>query len=844
MIAGLASLALVGCGQSGARKLDAATFDGRSPATAPARTLRVLVEMPRPSLAGTLTGRPMSAGAQRAYVDSLEREQFALRGSLRAKGIGVRRIRTFARVWDGFAATIPTNDFPKLQTAGVRAQPVRRFFPATAGTGTPRQSEAAGPAARTAVRPASEPRLALLDTGVDYRVPLLGGGIGRRHPVTGGYDVLDGDRKPLPDSGGREGVRGNGHGTQLAELLVGRGPGTAAKTLLPGGGLYAIRIAGSQPDPVAGGRTVYATTDQLIAGLERAVDPSGDGATGDHIPTALVGVNAPYAGFERSPEARAVDGAVSLGTAVVVPAGNEGSTEGRFGSIGSPGAAPKAITVGGLNGPAEAPHAELGLVGKNGARVFRALVMTPVDVGRLPPRLPVALPHGPSQADPKAPADHLPAATSAAELTGVGGGSKLAGAVAVLERRGSLGAQIAAAAGVGAALIVVCNPEDGAILPAVNAGVAQLPVLGLTGDAARKALRLFDRGTAPGSGRGLAYLSTYKHRAGPGGEQLATYSSRGPTLALGLKPDLAAPAVGVIAAQPSRDADPVVLHGTSVAAARVAAQAAVLRERHGDWDAADVKAALVGGAVPSTAPQPLAAGAGALWGRGAPEPLVLSRPSSISLGLLPAGTAWQRRIELTVKNPSGGDLALTVQAQAMGGVPGASAVVDPSTVAIPAHGQATLGVVFAGTRAAGPGAVQGFIQLREGRRLTRVPYAGYVGRPVKGLIGLPRIERGGGRVHGTRFVVGRFARAELGALATIEPVERLELELVWRNGKRMRVLTPPGGAPELLPGEYAYTLDKSTLNQLPKGGYRFRASAVSPDGKSRQVESSDVFELR
>ena len=50
---------------------------------------------------------------------------------------------------------------------------------------------------------------------------------------------------------------------------------------------------------------VYARTDQLIEGLERAVDPNADGDAHDAARVALVGVAAPYAGFADDPAARA-----------------------------------------------------------------------------------------------------------------------------------------------------------------------------------------------------------------------------------------------------------------------------------------------------------------------------------------------------------------------------------------------------------------------------------------------------------------------------------------------------------------------------------------------------------
>src|SRR5918994_1495002 len=65
------------------------------------------------------------------------------------------------------------------------------------------------------------------------------------------------------------------HGTQMAGLIAGSGPagihGVAlAASILP------IRVAGWQPS-AEGGFAVYGRTDQLLAGIERAVDPDADG---------------------------------------------------------------------------------------------------------------------------------------------------------------------------------------------------------------------------------------------------------------------------------------------------------------------------------------------------------------------------------------------------------------------------------------------------------------------------------------------------------------------------------------------------------------------------------------
>ena len=85
--------------------------------------------------------------------------------------------------------------------------------------------------------------------------------------------------------------------------MADRGP-PATRGVARGASVLPIRIAGWQPDG-RGGYAVYSRTDQLIAGLERAVDPNGDGDAHDAARVALVGVGAPYAAFADDPAARA-----------------------------------------------------------------------------------------------------------------------------------------------------------------------------------------------------------------------------------------------------------------------------------------------------------------------------------------------------------------------------------------------------------------------------------------------------------------------------------------------------------------------------------------------------------
>src|SRR5579862_972446 len=139
--------------------------------------------------------------------------------------------------------------------------------------------------------------------------------------------------------------------------LGGNGLG-GAHGVAPGARVLPIRVAGWQPD-AAGDDVVYARSDQLIAGLESAVDPNGDGDTHDAARIAVLGVAEPFAAFADSPEAQAVAGATSLGTLVVVPAGNDGPAGPSFGSIAGPGGAPAALTVGATDGRPTEPAARV-----------------------------------------------------------------------------------------------------------------------------------------------------------------------------------------------------------------------------------------------------------------------------------------------------------------------------------------------------------------------------------------------------------------------------------------------------------------------------------------------------
>ncbi|MGV9929692.1 S8 family peptidase [Streptomyces olivaceoviridis] len=149
-------------------------------------------------------------------------------------------------------------------------------------------------------------------------------------------------------------------------------------------------------------------------------------------------------------------------------------------------------------------------------------------------------------------------------------------------------------------------------------------------------------------------------------DSLAPFSSRGPRLGDGaVKPDVTAPGVGIIAARASGttlgdpvDAHYVALSGTSMATPHVAGAAALLAQRHPDWDAQQLKDALISTAhtVPHT--QVTEQGGGRIDVATAMGPVRAS--GSVSLAPLTTGGSGGRQQSATVRYTNSGDRPVTL----------------------------------------------------------------------------------------------------------------------------------------------------------------------------------------
>ena len=171
-------------------------------------------------------------------------------------------------------------------------------------------------------------RIGILDTGVDYTHPDLGGCLGAGCKVAAGYDFVNHDADPMDD---------HGHGTHVAATAAGDGSYIGAsgpapiRGVAPGAEIYAYKVlsaSGSGWD------------DDIIAAVERCADPNGDGDSSDHLDVCSLSIGG--GGDPDDASSTAVDNATAAGVVFSIAAGNSGP---GASTINSPGTARRAITV-------------------------------------------------------------------------------------------------------------------------------------------------------------------------------------------------------------------------------------------------------------------------------------------------------------------------------------------------------------------------------------------------------------------------------------------------------------------------------------------------------------------
>lgn len=185
-----------------------------------------------------------------------------------------------------------------------------------------------------------------------------------------------------------------------------------------------------------------------------------------------------------------------------------------------------------------------------------------------------------------------------------------------------------------------------------------------------------------------------------GSDHLADFSSAGPRMVdEGLKPDLTAPGVDVLAARSQHigwgEGFYQVDSGTSMAAPHVAGAAVLLVQKHPTWSARQIKDALMGTSVRTPDYDAYRAGSGRLNVAAAYHSDQIIATGSVDAGLVPWSPGTQpQRITRTITYTNTTDKAITLALSVDGGDSPATAFTAGGTqVTVPARGTSTVDVV-------------------------------------------------------------------------------------------------------------------------------------------------------
>ncbi len=759
---------------------------------------RMIVVLKAPSVAQRLVHAGYATEVQeRTWNSQALASQQEVLAALAVAGIDVQPDFHFSRVLNGFSASLDPRAVSFLQNDGDVAgvYPVRATFPASTSEQLVKSASNAKP---DVVLPGENGRgvtIALLDTGIDFTHPWL------RDHVEPGIDLVNDTDDASAHADPQDPSQLELHATEMAGILL--------HGVAPAASVFPIRVAGWQPD-ADGTDAVYGRSDELIAGLDRAVDPNGDGDEHDAARVALVGVAEPYAAFTDDPEAQAVQGALELNTLVVAPAGNEGDAGPAFGSISGPASAPAAIAVGATDSRPSLDVARVVL--RRGLDVLYDKVQ-PL-LGPAPPAHALTLQVGTPRDDTQTTASFFDAA----------GNSLVAGkaAVAPLGDDPQAAAAAAAAAGARAVLLYGGPVAPGAlrIAESLDLPVAWIPTAAAEALLAAQRAGL-DVGVAIGRG----------HEAGNGDLGfVAGFSSRGLAFDGRVKPDVSAPGVGLATAEPGTAPDGTPLYGTvngtSGAAATVAGAAALLFDMRPALTASAARSLLVGYAQPGGAPA-TATGAGQLRLGASAVGEVAADQATIGFGVW-QGKSWHATRTIVVRNVTTRRLGISVEALTTAGESEAlEFTVSPKRLVL-REGRAHRVQITVRAPVAPPSqAVDGVIRITpDGGQALRVPWVLAFSRPSDSL--LPQVT-----IDHASFTPSDSAPAILtvraGAVSTsggiqIEPVSRLDILLYTASGRYVGVMAR---LRDLLPGSYSFGITGRGPNSivLAPGSYELRLAA-------------------
>ncbi len=436
-------------------------------------------------------------------------------------------------------------------------------------------------------------KIGVIDTGVDYSHRDLKGN------YRGGRDVVDGDTDPMETKGlfGQNTL----HGTHVAGIIAANGQ---MKGVAPGASIYAYRALG----PGGSG-----TSEQIIAAIERAIADKVD------IINLSLGTNVNGPDL---PLSLALNKAVEHGITAVTSSGNSGP---NIWTVGTPGTASKAISVGASTPTLQIPY----IMDRSGGKIKLELMQgsVPWDLNR--------------------------------EYELVSGGfgkteelENARGKIVLLER-GILtfSEKVKNAAEAGAVAAIIFNNTNGPLLGNLEQ-VSPIPIMGITKIEGKRLLQEIKEGNAH------VRTTIAEER-----DELAAFSSRGPvTDSWEIKPDVLAPGVAIQSTVPGGY---IPMQGTSMAAPHVAGACALIKEAHPDWNPEQIKAALMNYAKPLARTngelyRTYEQGAGRIQLKESLEAEVIAYPASLQFGRFQQDdTQHVHKATITIENISGHEQSIS-----------------------------------------------------------------------------------------------------------------------------------------------------------------------------------------
>jgi minor extracellular serine protease Vpr len=650
----------------------------------------------------------------------LQREQADFRAAARRAGVTFQERAAFRSLWNGLSVRIDPGDLGALQ----RVPGVTGLYP-VATVEIP-ETQTADPAMATALAMTGADiaqselglsgaglRVAVMDTGIDYLHPDLGGSSEATFPtgrIVAGYDFVGDDfnagvpgSAPEPDD---DPMDCNGHGTHVAGIV-------GADAAADGG------VTGVAPGVVFGAYKVFGcegstTADVMIAAMEMAL--------ADRMDVLNMSIGSAFQ-WPQYPTARAADRLVDRGMVVVASIGNSGAN-GLY-SAGAPGLGKTVIGVASFDNS----HVSL-----------NSFTISPDDA---------QIGYGVAAASPLPPTEGtLPMERTGTVTTPDDACSPLAAnsldGTSALIRRGTCPFHTKAlnAQNAGAAAVVLYNNEAGRFSPTVAGTPAiTIPVVAISGTEGA----LIDGRLAGGSVT-MTWTGDQMVSANPTGGLISSFSSYGLSPDLDLKPDIGAPGGLIRSTYPLALGGYATVSGTSMSAPHVAGGVALLLEAKPGTSAQAVRGMLQNTAEPKAwwgnpalgfLDNVHRQGAGMLDVVGAVEATTSVTPSKLTLGESEAGPAMRT---LTIANR--GDEQVTYS---LSHVPALST--GPSTftpafftgfasvsfsqadVTIAPGGSATVDVTITANPGLGDRSQYGGYLVANGddNSVTRVPYAGFKG---------------------------------------------------------------------------------------------------------------------